>query len=87
MKGDIFSYGLVLYYMITGIKPWAEQESHAAGLGRVEQQDSEESVVPETPKNLGKGPLSDLYHSCLCWEPDERPSAAEIINKKFQGNM
>ena len=81
MKGDIFSYGLVLYYMITGNKPWAEQESRAV------DGDRKEMVKPETPKNLSKGPLSDLYHSCLCCEPDERPSAAEIINEKFQGNM
>ena len=87
MKSDIFSYGLVLYYMITGIKPWAEQESHAAGFVRVDQQSYDNSVVPDTPKNLGKGPLSDLYHSCLFWDPDERPTAAEIINKKFQGNV
>ena len=81
MKGDIFSYGLVLYYMITGNKPWAEHESCSV------DGDRKEMVKPETPKNLGKGPLFDLYHSCLCCEPDERPSAAEIINKKFQGNI
>ena len=85
MKSDIFSYGLVLYYMITGIKPWAEQESHAAGFVRVDQQSYDNSVVPDTPKSLGKGPLSDLYHSCLHRDPDKRLTATEIINKKFQG--
>ena len=72
MKSDIFSYGLVLYYMITGIKPCAEEESHAAGLVR------EKNAVPDAPKNLGKGPLSDLYHSCLRWKPSERPTAAKL---------
>ena len=77
-KSDIFSYGLVLYYMITGIKPRAED---ADGFVR------EKNSVPDTPKNLGKGPLSDLYHSCLRWKPDERPTAAKIVNTKFQGNI
>jgi serine/threonine protein kinase len=79
MKSDIFSYGLVLHYMVTGDKPWAAEESHVAGAERMNE------ALPDYPENFGKGPLNDLYDSCLCWEPEQRPSAGEIINKKFQG--
>jgi serine/threonine protein kinase len=79
MKSDIFSYGLVLHYMVTGDKPWAAEESHVAGAERMNE------ALPDYPENFGKGPLNDLYDSCLCWEPKQRPSAGEIINKKFQG--
>ena len=79
MKGDIFSYGLVLHYMLTGDKPWATQESHAAGVERTFV------AFPDYPENLGEEPLQDLYDDCLQWEPDHRLGAREIINKKFQG--
>ena len=79
MKGDIFSYGLVLYYMVTGDKPWAVEESHAAGDER------RYNALPQYPDNLGKGPLKDLYDSCISLVPEERPTAWQIINNKFQG--
>ncbi|CAB3981507.1 serine threonine- kinase drkD [Paramuricea clavata] len=67
MRSDIFSYGLVLHYMLTG-----------------SMERREEQKAPEPPQNLGKGPLKDLYDSCLRLGSEERPTAAEIINKKFQ---
>ena len=82
MKADIFSYGLVVHYMVTGDKPWANEESHAAANERIG--DEHEPLLPDSPKNLGEGPLKDLYYSCLCVEPEKRPTA-EMISKKFQG--
>ena len=82
MKADIFSYGLVVHYMVTGDKPWANEESHAAANERYGGKG--EVLLPEPPKNLGDGPLKDLYDSCLCMDPEKRPTA-EIISKKFQG--
>ena len=79
MKGDIFSYGLVLHYMLTGDKPWAMQESHAAGDKRKFEE------RPDKPKNLGEEPLRDLYNNCLQLKPDDRLAAGEIISKTFQG--
>jgi serine/threonine protein kinase len=81
MKADIFSYGLVVHYMVTGDKPWAIEESHAAANERMDVK----TALPEFPKTLGTGPLKDLYVSCLCLNPLKRPTAGEIISKKFQG--
>ena len=83
MKADIFSYGLVVHYMVTGVKPWASEKTVATVYERFGIDN--EVVLPEPPNNLGQGPLQDLYDSCLCIEPEKRPTAEEIINKKFQG--
>ena len=81
MRSDIFSYGLVLYYMIAGDKPWAAEKSHVVSMERMK----EGKALPKPPQNLGKGPLNDLYDSCVRLRSKERPTAAEIINKTFQG--
>lgn len=83
MKSDIFTYGLVLHFMITGDKPWANEVSHFAIRGA----GNDEGDLPNPPSDLGKGPLKDVYESCLQVLPNQRPSAAEIINKKFQGTV
>ena len=84
MKADIFSYGLVVHYMVTGDKPWANEESHAVANERYGEKG--EPLLPDSPKNLGEGSLKDLYDSCLYIDPEKRPTAGEIISKKFQGN-
>ena len=84
MKADIFSYGLVVHYMITGDKPWANEESHTAAYERIGEKD--EPQLPEPPNNLDEGPLKDLYDSCLCIDPEKRPAAGEITSKKFQAH-
>ena len=70
--------------MVTGDKPWSTEETHEAGVERTMY---DETSLPEYPEKLGIGPLQGLYENCLSLEPDDRPSAAEIINKTFQGKI
>ncbi|XP_046859840.1 mitogen-activated protein kinase kinase kinase dlk-1-like [Xenia sp. Carnegie-2017] len=82
MKSDIFSFGLVLHFMISGDKPWAYEFSHAVQLER------SNFDLPEYPENIEEdGPLRKLYEDCLIWEPNDRPTAYEVIENTFEAHQ
>ena len=64
---DMFSWGVLLYILLTGTLPWpawatlANRQSAAAPL----------PILPGIPEKIG-----DLYMSCLAGNPDDRPTAA-----------
>ena len=80
MKGDIYSYGLVLVFMMTGEKPWSQAASCAVLDAKQE--------MPEVtfPEKL-KGPLKEICEKCCNTDPGIRPSAEEIVTKHFQGGF
>lgn len=80
MKSDIFSFGLVLHFMISGDKPWAYEFSRAVQLER------SNFDLPDYPENIEEvGPLRKLYEDCLILEPNDRPTAYEVIENTFEG--
>ncbi|XP_046859842.1 mitogen-activated protein kinase kinase kinase dlk-1-like [Xenia sp. Carnegie-2017] len=78
MKSDIFSFGLVLHFMISGDKPWPNKLSR-------ERPNLE---WPDYPENIEEvGPLRELYEDCLTFEPNYRPTAYEVIENTFEAHQ
>lgn len=76
-RSDLFSLGIILYELATGIKPFAG-ENLAAVFYAITQKAPErpDRVNPEIPKGLG-----EVILKCLAKEPGERyPSAQELAD-------
>lgn len=75
-KADIWSYGITIYEMLLGNPPLANH-----GPQNVL------SIIPKMrPVELTgsfSAPLKELVHLCLASEPDERPSAEELLKIKL----
>eukprot|EP01114_Cavostelium_apophysatum_P016329 TRINITY_DN4614_c1_g2_i1.p2 TRINITY_DN4614_c1_g2~~TRINITY_DN4614_c1_g2_i1.p2 ORF type:complete len:186 (-),score=46.96 TRINITY_DN4614_c1_g2_i1:23-580(-) len=70
---DVFSYGVVLYEILSGEMPWRELSNMEAARQVVEGK-----RLP-TPPNANKHLVSIMLR---CWEqqPEKRPSTAEIVS-------
>ncbi|RKP12142.1 kinase-like domain-containing protein, partial [Piptocephalis cylindrospora] len=75
-KADIWSYGITIYEMLLGNPPLADH-----GPQNVL------SIIPKMrPVELTGSfsvPLKDLVQLCLASEPDERPSAEELLKLRI----
>ncbi|OHT13644.1 hypothetical protein TRFO_16206 [Tritrichomonas foetus] len=75
-KVDVYSYGMILYEMLTGKPPYD-------GLSPVEVQCNvslNEPILPEIPSNTPE-PLHDLILACWRKDYSKRPSFNEIYQK------
>ncbi|MGH3490684.1 MAG: protein kinase domain-containing protein [Actinopolymorphaceae bacterium] len=70
---DVFSLGAVLVYAATGREPFAA-ESPGATLGRVVRAEAD-------LRGLDDHPVHDAIRSCLRRRPEERPSAADLLER------
>ena len=77
MKADIWSAGIVLYAMVANHLPWSEDESLPP-----------ETLMQETTRQILEGDialpnvsweLQDLIGSMLIGDPEERPSASDVM--------
>ena len=81
-RADIFSFGVMLYEMITGQRPFHGQ--HAEELQR--------SILEETPVPVTRHcpdcpiELSDLIADCLAKEPDQRPASLQKIESQLEAS-
>ena len=72
-RSDIFSLGVVLYQMVTGRKPFIEDEKKSAMHKiRLENHDSARSVNPEIPREL-----NNIIDRCLEKQPRDRWRSAQ----------
>jgi len=72
-RSDIFSLGVVLYQMVTGKKPFVEDEKKSAMHKiRLEKHESARSVNPEIPREL-----NNVIDRCLEKQPRDRWRSAQ----------
>ena len=72
-RSDIFSLGVVLYQMVTGKKPFVEDEKKSAMHKiRLEKHESARAVNPEVPREL-----SNVIDRCLEKQPRDRWRSAQ----------
>lgn len=71
-EADVYALGLVLWQMLHGRLPWAEQGRSQALLRR-----SRECPRPR----VGPAPLVELLSACLVLDPATRPSALEVVRR------
>jgi predicted Ser/Thr protein kinase len=72
-RSDIFSLGVVLYQMVTGSKPFVEDEKKSAMHKiRLEKHDSVRALNPEIPREL-----SNIIDKCLEKQPRDRWRSAQ----------
>jgi len=74
-RSDIFSLGVVLYQMVTGKKPFIEDERKSAMHKiRLEKHTSARAVNPELPREL-----SNIIDKCLEKQPRDRWRSAQHL--------
>jgi serine/threonine protein kinase len=73
-EADMYSFGCVLYYLITGVPPFAEGNV-------VDKMMAHQTKVPKSISALNpavSGTLSDFVDRLLVKIPDKRPTAAQV---------
>lgn len=78
-RSDVFSFGIVLYEMFTGVKPFAESEAHSVTAGIVkEKYASPRSINKAVPRRL-----QWLIRKCLRKKPKRRYGAMLDVEKRL----
>ncbi|XP_078332378.1 uncharacterized protein LOC144625447 [Crassostrea virginica] len=81
-KGDVYCFGLIMLFTISGLKPLAELSSSSI-------QDVDEKELPAPiPKEYIANPRDIIAKSiieCTNETPEERPTAEDVIRKFYHG--
>jgi len=78
-KSDVYSYGIVLYEIVTRSMPWAGLSQAQIAMKVVVRKHR-----PAIPDNVQAPPdLLDLVTTCWNQEPDQRPTFNELVRKYF----
>ncbi|KAI0668960.1 kinase-like protein [Trametes maxima] len=77
-KSDIWSLGCVTIEMWTGERPWAGMDVGTV-LAKVSAKD-----IPPIPAGVQLSELADDFRRrCFCYDPNERPSASELLKHTY----
>lgn len=79
-SSDLYSLGIVLYEMITGVQPFRADSAVAVALKQIQEE-------PPPLRNYRAdldGELADLVMRLLAKEPQHRPASAEEVTRIFQ---
>jgi len=78
MKADIWSLGCLLIEMSSAHHPWESFDNNLVAMARIAMS----AEIPKIPEHLSDG-CKDFTTRCLARDPDERPSAAELLKHPF----
>lgn len=80
-KGDVYCFGLIMLFTVSGLKPLAEMSSSSI-------QDEIELPTPSIPKEYIGDPNDIIAKSiieCTIETPEKRPTAEDVIEKFYRG--
>ncbi|KAI8491442.1 hypothetical protein Bbelb_306420 [Branchiostoma belcheri] len=80
MRADMFSYGLVLGYLVTGEKPYDKHGTYTLQNEPATTTQAPQKVVPHSSLT---GPLPKIIKSCYDDEPTARPSSEDVVAQYF----
>ncbi|KAM7448295.1 hypothetical protein ABFA07_003699 [Porites harrisoni] len=84
LRADIYSYGQVVAYTLTGKMPWHGQNTvSVAGIHNNIIQSLDQVEIPEELS----GKLRSVIHDCRLEHPKERPTADRLVLDYFNGDM
>ena len=83
LRADIYSYGQLVAYALTGKMPWE-------GLNSVSVKGIDNDLIRmgdrvEIPEQLS-GQLRDIIQDCRLKEPESRPTAERLVMHYYSGN-
>ncbi|XP_035684570.1 uncharacterized protein LOC118421409 isoform X1 [Branchiostoma floridae] len=80
MRADMFSYGLLLGYLITGQKPYDKY-----GTLTLQSKAATTTQAPQkvSPHDSLTGPLPEIIKSCYDDEPTARPTSGDVVAQHF----
>ncbi|KAG1765800.1 kinase-like domain-containing protein [Suillus occidentalis] len=71
-ESDIYSFGGIIYFVISGDIPWKEKNSVQICIEMLKR------ANPVRPDNIPDNHW-DVIHKCWSWDPVSRPKAAEVV--------
>ena len=81
LMADIYSYGQVMAYTLTGKMPWQGLDSLSVkGIHNLIQTDNR----VEIPEHFS-GQLKDVMEDCRLEEPESRPAAETLVMQYYSG--
>ena len=82
LRADIYSYGQVVAYTLTGNTPW--QGRNSVSVQGIQNHLIQKEDRVEIPKEL-TGKLRDVIQDCRVDNPEIRPSADKLVLEYFSG--
>jgi serine/threonine protein kinase len=80
-KGDVYSFGVMLWEMYTGERAWAGLRQAQIMLAKMDRLSAPLKIPEDCP-----APFTDLLESCMAYEYKNRPEFKEICYR-LQGLM
>ena len=81
MRADVYSFGMITAYMLTGNKPWKGRRTFSINDARHYGLGGENMI--ELPASLA-GDLLPIITRCYHANRFERPSLQDLLNEYFQ---